>query len=150
MLPRRLRQILGSLGALALLTAALVIVPPGLLSPRPALAAQKSLSGRLLDTSYSSTAVITSDYLTAHGNVDRVTFAVLSTQAGTLQVKYRAFGNEEVNVGSAVTITADELEIVVLNFALPSVFVTFTPAAATAGEIWVDGIYGTGPDRRGS
>lgn len=148
---RRIRQITASLAALALLTAALAVVPPGLLSPRPALAATKSLSGRIMDASYSSTAVITSDYVVSHGNVDRVTFAVLSTQAGSLQVKYRSpFGGEEVNVSTAVTITANELEIVVLNFALPNVFVTFTPDAATAGEIWVDAVYGTGPERRGS
>lgn len=147
---RRLRQISASFAALALLAVALAVIPPGLLSPRTALAATKSLSGRVMDASYSSTAVITSDYLVSHGNVDRVTFAVLSTQAGSLQVKYRGFGGEEVSVGSAVTITADELEVVVLNFALPNVFVTFTPSAATAGEIWIDGVFGTGPDRRGS
>jgi hypothetical protein len=147
---RRLRQISASLAVLALLSVALAVIPPGLLSPQPALAATKSLSGRIMDASYSSTAVITSDYLVSHGNVDRVTFAVLSTQAGTLQVKYRAFGGEEVNVSTSVTITANELEVVILNFALPNVFVTFTPDAATAGEIWIDGVYGTGPDRRGS
>lgn len=128
----------------ALLLTALVFVA------REVYAATKNYSGRIMDTSYASTAVITSDYLVADGNTDRMTLLVYSTQAGSLQAKYRSpFGGEEVNIDTATAITAAELEVVILNFGVPNVFVTFTPSAATAGEIWIDGVAGTGPRRNG-
>jgi hypothetical protein len=135
----RVRQV-----ALALLLSALVGFGV------TAYAASRNYSGRVLaETAYSSTAVITSDYLVSDGNVDRLTFVVYSTQAGTAQVYYRGFGGEEVAIGSSTSITAATAEIIVLNFALPSTLVKFTPSAATAGTVWIDGIVGSHPKRTG-
>jgi hypothetical protein len=47
------------------------------------------------------------------------------------------------------SITAATAEIIVLNFALPSTLVKFTPNAATAGTVWIDGIVGSHPKRTG-
>lgn len=135
---RRVRQI-----ALALVLAALA-------TAGVAVAASRNYSGRVLaSTAYSSTAVITSDYLVSDGNVDRLTFVVYSTQAGSAQVYYRGFGGEEVAVGSATSISAATAEVIVLNFALPSTLVKFTPSASTPGTVWIDGIVGSGPKRTG-
>lgn len=115
-----------------------------------AYAASRNYSGQILaSTAYSSTDPITSDNLISDGNVDRLTFVVYSTQAGSAQVYYRSFGGVAVAVGSATSISATTAEVIVLNFALPSTYVVFTPSAATPGTVWIDGIVGTGPRRTG-
>lgn len=115
-----------------------------------AYAASRNYSGQILaSTAYSSTDPITSDNLISDGNVDRLTFVVYSTQAGSAQVYYRSFAGVAVAVGSSTSISATTAEVIVLNFALPSTYVVFTPSAATAGTVWIDGIVGTGPKRTG-
>ena len=113
-----------------------------------ALAAVRSYSGPLLaTTAYSSTAAITSDTLVADGNTVQLTYVVYSTQAGTATVYYNSFNNAAVAIDTDVSVTASTAKINTVYAGLPSTYVVFTPSAATAGTVWIDGIASTGPRR---
>lgn len=135
--PTRIRQVLAAL-ALG------VVVALG----GAALAAVSSYSGRILtETSYSSTAAITSNTLQADGNTVQLTYVIYSTQAGSAVVYYKGFGNEGVAIDSAVSVSASTAKVITVYAGLPSTYVVFTPSAATAGTVWIDGIVTTGPRR---
>ena len=103
-------------------------------------AADINFKGELSDVDFSTTADITTDDLVTNVNVDRITFLVHSTKAGNAQVKYVNLDGDVVNYESAVAVSANTLQPIVVNHALLRSRVVFTPGSAAPGDhFWAEG-----------
>lgn len=105
----------------------------------PADAATFNYFGELSDVDYSTTDAITTDDIAIETSMDRVTFIVHSTKAGTIQMKYVNRDGDVVNYESTVAVSASTLRVIVVNAALPVMRLTFTPDSAAPGDhLWVE------------
>lgn len=95
--------------------------------------------GRIMDASYASTAVITSDDLYDSSNTSRAAAVfVFSTQAGVVQIQAIDTVGVARNLTAALAVAASDLTVVRFDHQVPRLRATFTPNAATAGTVTID------------